>query len=119
MLTEEQKLEVLLTLEEQGRRLGYHHKPEVQKYPVLGAVGAVSQQQLETMAFHLDAMAEGERERVVATLMDVGTHEQPSVLATLAGMALMPGGSPPDAERFPYLSQQALHGSAQPRYRKS
>ena len=119
MLTEEQKLEVLLTLEEQGHRLGYHHKAEVQKYPVLGAVGAVSQQQLETMAFHLDAMAEGERERVVATLMDVGTHEQPSVLATLAGMPLMAGGSPPAPERFPYLSRQAFYVPAEPRYRKS
>ncbi len=119
VLTERQKLKTLKALVAQGDRLGYGQKPEVQKYPVLGAVGAVSQQQRETMAFHLDAMAEGEWERVVASLMDIGMHEQTSVLATLAGMPLMPGGSPPDPERFPYLSRQAFHGPAQPRYRKS
>ena len=59
-------------------------------------------------------MAEGERERVVATLMDVGTHEQPSVLATLAGMPLMAGDSPLDPDRFPYLSQQAFYVPAEP-----
>jgi len=115
--TEKKKLAALSAMDEQGRKLGYGRTPEVQDYPVLGCVGALSPQQLETMAHHMDRMEPDERERVTKALMDFGSHESVTVSATLAGMPL--GYEPPldVLERYPYLSQYAFR-QGDPRYCK-
>ncbi len=116
MTSERMRLTALRLMVERGDRLGYNKKPEVQKYPVLGALGTVSQEQLETMTFHLDAMQPDEREQTVEALLNI---TETNVTATLAGMPLLPGTSRPDPERFPYLSQQSFYGPIPaPRYRK-
>lgn len=104
-------------LDEQGRRLGYDQKPEVRDYPILGCVGALNPQQLETMAHHMDHMEPDERERVAAALMDFGTEESETVGATLAGMGLGREPSVFFRMRYPYLRQHAFR-QGRPRYRK-
>jgi len=115
MASERQRLKVLNALTQQGERVGYGKRPEVQQYPVLGALGALNPEQFRTMAFHLDRMGADERERVVSALMDFGSLENGSVTPTLAGM---PSGSdaPPDPVRFPYLHRHAFRRGT-PRYR--
>lgn len=117
MSTEKKTLIALTEMDEQGRKLGYSQRPELKDYPVLGCVGALNPQQLETMAHHMDRMQPDERERVTETLMDFGSHESVAVSATLAGMPL--GYEPPSdiLERYPYLIQHAFRQGV-PRYCK-
>jgi hypothetical protein len=104
---------LLASMAAQGDRLGSLELPEVRRYPVLGCIGGISNRQLETACYHLDRMAEDERERAVEALM---CFDGP-VTTTIAGMPLMPEDEPPDAEQFPYLAQHAFRRGT-PRYRK-
>jgi hypothetical protein len=89
----------------QGDGLGHLElPPEVRRYPVLGCIGGISTRQLETACYHLDRMAEDEREWAVEALM---CSDGP-VTKTIAGVPLMPEDEPPDAERFPYLTRHAF-----------
>ena len=115
--TEKKKLAALAVMDEQGRKIGYNQKPEVGDYPVLGCVGALHPQQLETMAHHMDRMKPDERERVTKALMDFGSLESVTVSATLAGMPLGYEPPPEIMERYPYLSQYAFR-QGDPRYCK-
>ncbi len=117
MTTEKQKLAALTAMDEQGRKLGYGRKAEVEDYPVLGCVGALHPQQLETMAHHMDRMEPDERERAMKALMDFGSLESVTVSATLAGMPLGYEPPPEIMERYPYLSLYAFR-QGDPRYRK-
>jgi hypothetical protein len=105
---------LLAAMAAQGDGLGYLGLPgEVRRYPVLGCIGGISNRQLQTACYHLDRMAEDEREWAVEALM---CSDGP-VTETIAGMPLRPEYEPPDAERFPYLARHAFRRGT-PRYHK-
>lgn len=97
-MSDEINARAISDLAEQGRELGYAGLDEVVRHPVLAAMGALSERQRKTAAYHLDTMDESERYEVYAALTD---FEQ-NVTATVAGMPLGQRDYP-DPERFPYL----------------
>lgn len=107
MATEEQKLTVLGALDEQGRRLGYDQRPEVQRHPVLGCLGLLSPEQSQRMGYHLDQMGDDERERAYAALLDLESKDNVPVGVTLVGAGLRPDEDL-DPERYPYLYTQII-----------